>query len=68
MHLLLFFVNQCLVGSVAVTWDWDWQSILWLITIILLREMVSELAQLLYLQRLNKSCKIPSFFCCIVNH
>ena len=27
MHLLLFFVNQCLVGSVVVTWDWDWQSI-----------------------------------------
>ena len=22
----LFFVNQCLVGSVAVTCDWDWQS------------------------------------------
>ena len=38
----------------------------WLITIILLREMVSELAQLLYLKGLNKLCKIPSFFCCIV--
>ena len=25
-------------------------------------------AQLLHLQRLNKSCEIPSFFCCIVNH
>ena len=68
MHLLLFFVNQCLVGSVAVIWGWDWQSIPWLIIIILLREIVSELAQLLHLQHLNKSCKIPSFFCCIVNH
>ena len=39
--IVLFFVHQCLVGSVAVTWDWVWQSILRLVTIILLREMVS---------------------------
>ena len=67
MHLLLFFINQYLVGNVAVTKDWDWQSILRLITIILWREMVGKWAQLLNPQHLDKSRKIPSFFCCIVN-
>ena len=46
MHPLHFFNNQCLVGNVVVTWDWDWQSILRLITIILWREMEGKLAQL----------------------
>ena len=36
------------VSSVAVTWNWDWQSILRLITIILSKEMVSKLAQLFH--------------------